>query len=197
MIADRRPWMAAAVLIALLGAVAVIIRPANHDVSWYLHMAGVMLNGGTAYVDAVDTNPPLIVMLTYLPAWGATLLGLTPAVAFYADVIALGLLCGVWCSSLARRLWPVASAAMQGLITTGIVFLVLAFPKGDFGQREHLTVIFVLPYVMAAAVRSIGGSLSTTEAVIAGVAGAIGFALKPHFLLAWIAVEVALVMPGL
>lgn len=194
MIADRRVWLAGAALIALLGALAVVFRPPNHDVSWYLHMAGVMLNGGTAYVDVVDTNPPLIVMLTMAPVWTARLLGLAPTAAFYAGVFLLAVLSCAWCGRLIRRAWPGASSAAHGLLTTGVVFLLLAFPKGDFGQREHLTIILAMPYVLAAALRSVGGSLSRGEAILTGVAGALGFALKPHFLLAWVAVEAALII---
>jgi hypothetical protein len=193
-IADRRLWLAGAALIALLGAMAVVFRPPNHDVSWYLHMAGVILNGGTAYVDVVDTNPPLIVMLTMVPVWTARLLGLAPTGAFYGGVFLLGVVSSIWCSRLIKRAWPGASVAAHGLLATGVVFLLLAFPKGDFGQREHLAVILALPYVLAAAVRAAGRSLSTSEAILAGVAGAIGFALKPHFLLAWVAVEIALLV---
>ena len=191
---DRRVWLASAALIGLLGAVAVVFRPPNHDVSWYLHMASVMLNGGTAYVDVVDTNPPLIVMLTMVPVWTARLAGLAPTEAFYGGVFLLGVLSCVWCGRLIVRAWPGASGAAHGLLAAAVVFLLLAFPKGDFGQREHLTVILAMPYVLAAAVRSIGGSLSRGEAILAGVAGAIGFALKPHFLLAWAAVEIALLV---
>jgi hypothetical protein len=191
---DRRLWLASAAFIASLGAMAVVFRPPNHDVSWYLHMAGVMLNGGTAYVDVVDTNPPLIVMLTMVPVWTARLLGLAPAWAFYAGVFLLAVLSCVWCGRLIMRAWPGASSAAHGLLAVGVVFLLLAFPKGDFGQREHLTVILAMPYVLAAAVRSVGGSLSTGEAILTGVAGAMGFALKPHFLLAWVAVEIAILV---
>lgn len=194
MIADRRVWLAGAALIALLGALAVVFRPPNHDVSWYLHMAGVMLNGGTAYVDVVDTNPPLIVMLTMAPVWAARLVGLAPTAAFYAGAFLLAALSCAWCGRLIRRAWPGASSAAHGLLTTGVVFLLLAFPKGDFGQREHLTIILAMPYVLAAALRSAGGSLSRGEAILTGVAGALGFALKPHFLLAWVAVEAALLV---
>jgi hypothetical protein len=190
---ERRVWMAGGAIIAVLGAIALVIRPANHDVSWYLHMAGVMLSGGTAYVDAVDTNPPLIVMLTVAPAWAARLMGLAPAGVFYAGVFLLAVLSAIWSRRLIVRVWPGASPATQGLLATGLVFLLLAFPKGDFGQREHLTVVLTLPYVLAAALRSRGGLLSAREAALTGAAGAIGFALKPHFLLAWVAVEAALV----
>ena len=185
-------WIASAVLIGALGAIAVVLRPANHDVSWYLHMVGVMLNGGKAYVDAVDTNPPLIVMLTMAPVWMGRVAGLAPTASFYGGVVLLAVASSLQCARLIGRAWPGASTATRGLLTAGVVFLLLAFPKGDFGQREHLAIILTMPYVLAAAARSIGGSLSTREAILTGTAGAIGFALKPHFLLAWFAIEIAL-----
>jgi hypothetical protein len=191
-IGDRRFWVGVVAVIALLGALAVAFRPANHDVSWYLHMSSVVLNGGIAYVDAVDTNPPLIVMLTMAPVWASKLVGIAPALAFYGGVFLLAVLSLVWCGRLIERAWPDASSSAKGLLAAGVAFLFLAFPKGDFGQREHLTIILALPYVLAAAVRAVGGSLATREAVLTGVAGAIAFALKPHFVLAWVAVEIAL-----
>ncbi len=193
MIVSRRPfWVASVALIAVLSAMAVSFRAPNHDVSWYLHMAGVVLDGGTAYVDVVDTNPPLIVMLTMAPVWAARIAGVAPAAVFYGSVFLLAVFLFIFCGRLIERAWPAAPTAVHGLLAASVAFLLLAFPKGDFGQREHLTIILTLPYVLAAAVRAMGGSLSTGEAILAGVAGAIGFAIKPHFLLAWAAVEIAL-----
>ena len=191
---DRRLWGAGVAGVALLAGAAVLMRSTNHDVAWYLHMAGVMLNGGTAYVDAVDTNPPLILLLTLAPVWAARLIGSAPAATFYASVFVAGVMSAVWCGGLIRRAWPAAPAAVHAALATGVAFLLLAFPKADFGQREHLTVIAVLPYVLMAAVRAMGGAIGRGEAVAAGVVGAIGFALKPHFLLAWIVIEAAVMV---
>jgi hypothetical protein len=182
-----RAWLLTAAAIAAFAAAAVIVRGINHDAAWYVHMVGVMLDGGTAYVDAVDTNPPLILILTMPPVWIARLIHAAPISAFDAYVFVLALVCAAWCAGIVRRLWPSASAATRGVLTVAILFLAAAFPKGDFGQREHLAVLVTLPFVLIAALRAQGRDVPAREAMLAGAIGAIGFAIKPHFLLVWIA----------
>ncbi len=138
--------------------------------------------------DAVDTNPPLIVLLTVPPAWAARVLGANAIPMFLTYVFVLAVTSALVCGRFITRLRATRSP-MDALLVTTLVFLVLPFPKGDFGQREHLAVLGTLPYVLLAARRAVNGSVSTLEAVLTGIVGALGFALKPHFLLAWIAVE--------
>jgi hypothetical protein len=187
-----RNWLVVWGLLAGLAAAAVVVRPTNHDTAWYLYMAGNLLDGGTPYVDVVDTNPPLIVLVTLPPVWIARVIHAAPETVFPIYVFLLGL-GSAWASVLVvRRLWPAAPAAVHGVLGAGLFFLVLAFPKGDYGQREHLTVIFTLPYVLMAALRAVDGRVSRGAAIAAGIAAAIGFAMKPHFAVAWLAVEAVL-----
>jgi hypothetical protein len=186
-----RAWLFTGAAVAALAAAAVIVRGINHDAAWYVHMVGVMIDGGTSYVDAVDTNPPLILLLTWPPVWMARLVHAAPISAFNAYVFVLALLCSVWCAGIIRRLWPSAPSATRGVLTVAILFLATAFPKGDFGQREHLAVLATLPFVLIAGLRAQGRDVPAREAVIAGAIGAIGFAIKPHFLLVWIAIAAA------
>ena len=58
----------------------------NHDAAWYLHMVGVMLDGGTIYRDVIDTNPPLIVYLTTPPVWLGRVTGVSDVVVVVSDV---------------------------------------------------------------------------------------------------------------
>ncbi len=179
-------------LLAAIAAAAVAARPTNHDTAWYLHMAGNMLDGGTPYVAVVDTNPPLILLVTLPPVWIARVMHAAPETVFPIYVFLLGL-ASAWSSMLVvRRLWPAAPAAAHGVLGAGLFFLLLAFPKGDYGQREHLTVIFTAPYVLMAALRALDGHVSRGAAVGTGVAAALGFAMKPHFAVAWLGVEAVL-----
>jgi hypothetical protein len=180
------------VSVSILAAAAVIVRPTNHDTAWYLHMVETMLEGGRAYVDVVDTNPPLIVLLTVPPVWIARLVGAAPAAAFAVYVFCLGALSAAASAFLVARVWPQLGKVSRSVLTGAVVFLALAFPKSDFGQREHLAVLATLPYVLAAALHGLGRSTSTWIGIAVGAGGAIGFALKPHFLLAWVAIEATL-----
>ena len=56
------PWLA----FAALFVVAVILRhvlPANADVSWLLTVAERVWDGQRLYVDVIETNPPMAVMV--------------------------------------------------------------------------------------------------------------------------------------
>jgi len=62
-----------------------------------------------------------------------------------------------------------------------------------FAQREHLLIIAVMPYLMAAAARAKGVSLPLGLRIGVALAGGIGFALKPQFIAMPIMVELYIV----
>jgi hypothetical protein len=87
---------------------------------------------------------------------------------------------------LAARLLKDHGMAQSGpvssvVLTMGLALLVL--PGPDFGQRDHVTAILVLPYVCLAACRLGAGAASTRMAILTGVFAAIGIGIKPHFAL--------------
>jgi hypothetical protein len=183
---------ASAGLLAGLCAAAVGPLYVNHDAAWYLHMAGVWLDGGTLYRDVIDTNPPLIVFLTALPVLTARAFGAFEPTVFKAVVFAAG---GVvlWTGShLISRIW--ATEGARQLPTIVLAFAVFPFVGLDFGQREHLASMLVVAYVLAACAWATGNPVGARGDAAAGVAGALGFAIKPHFLMAWLAVELALLL---
>ena len=63
------------------------------------------------------------------------------------------------------------------------------YVAGDFGQREHLLLIFALPYLVLQAVRARGGSCNRWFAATIGIWAVFGFALKPYFLIVPVMVE--------
>jgi hypothetical protein len=179
---------------ALLAALCVaVVGPAyvNHDAAWYLHMARRMLDGATLYRDVVDTNPPLIVLLTVPPVWLAGTVA-APAV-FKAYVFCLALLSLAVSAAVIRRTWFDAADMSRQLFISALVFVSLPFVRTDFGQREHLLILMVLPYVLMAVARATADvPVRTGLAVALGIAAGLGFAMKPHYLLGWIAAETAL-----
>lgn len=74
------------------------------------------------------------------------------------------------------------------MITT-VAFALFPFVGSDFGQREHFAAMLTLPFVLSTcnwvAGRARGGLLE----MAAGALGGLGFALKPHCSVAWIAIE--------
>ena len=60
-------------------------------------------------------------------------------------------------------------------------FVLLAAPQADFGQREHVAVIAILPYLLLAGARIEGRAASAGHALAAGALAVPGLALKPFF----------------
>ena len=71
-----------------------------------------------------------------------------------------------------------------------LVALVVPF-VGQVGQREQLAALLVLPYTLVAANRADGRDSPLWLRSLGGVLAGVGFAIKPFFLAAWIATEMA------
>lgn len=163
----------------------------NHDPAWYLHVAEAWLRGATLYRDVVDTNPPLIVWLSTPPVALAMLTGSGAPALFKAYVFVVAAAMLALTGRVARKLWP----DIEVPLVIAAAFLCLAFAREDFGQREHFAVLLTLPYILEATASA--ERLSRRTSILIGVLGGIGFAIKPHFFFAWIAVESAvLVLSG-
>ena len=161
----------------------------NHDVAWFCYMSQRWGDGARLYVDVVDTNPPLIVFLSTPPILLAKALSWPVDVTMLAYVSALAIASVAVCGMLVVRAWPDADPLQRGLFMTGIVAVVFPLSGTDFAQREHLALIFALPYVLAAAVRLSGLALPWPAAMAIGFMGGLGLAIKPHLLAIAVIVE--------
>lgn len=166
----------------------------NHDVSYFVHFDGWLLQGRSLGTDLHDGNLPMVWTL-FMPAallvqWG--LLGEPAAVRlvfwFYFFISAI----------LTMRVLSGLDAASKGASFGWLVAFVLIATLGpgfSFGQREHACVLFAMPYLAAAVVRLQRGEgpgilTATTIGLLAGV----GFAIKPHFLAVPALVELLLLV---
>jgi hypothetical protein len=193
-VVSRGLWIAAAIAVTVGVLVFVSERPKD-DVAWLVYLAERVLHGERLYVDLIDVNLPLIVVLSAVPASVAEWLGLPALLAFYVAATFIVVLCAWMAALLLRGYSPVFA---DWLRTTAflVVVLVLA-PGAEFGQREHLFAALALPYLALLALRLRGGSLRPMPAILVGVLGGIGFGLKPHFLLVLALLEMGAVHRGL
>jgi hypothetical protein len=162
----------------------------NHDAAWYLYMARRWFGGATLYREVIDTNPPLIIWLSSPPVWLAGVIGAGAPAVFKAYVFGLAAVSLLLVRALIRAAWP----DHEFLLVSSAVFLCLPFVKGDYGQREHFAVLLTLPYIVSAAAP--GLEMSARWRSLLGIAGALGFAIKPHFLVAWASVEAVVIALG-
>lgn len=183
------PVLAAVLIVGLQAQLASLI---NHDTAWYLHAGARFLDGGRLYQDVfVDINPPLGIYLTVPPVALARLTGLFAVDVFVVYFYALIAL------SLAATWWLLrASPALPVTLRRGLVFaaalILTVSPADQFGQREHFLVVLALPYLVLLALRADGARCAWPLAAFVGAAAALGFALKPHYILVPLGLEIYL-----
>ena len=173
------------------GAIPVFLGVLNHDVAWLLYVAGRVLDGAKLYEDVVENNPPLIIWLSLPPVLLAHALGISAILAFRLLVLALlgfSLTLSGW---VLRRALPERVVARRGLLLL-LLFILLPLVGDDFGQKEHLMLALLLPYLLAASARAMGRPLEGRIPWLLGVLAGVGIALKPYFVPLWLAVEGAL-----
>ena len=164
--------------------------PLNHDVGWLLLGARRLLDAGGLPADRfVDVTPPLILGLYALPVAVSRALAVSEIAAL--RIFVLGLAAGSLglCQRAASRLLAGESAALvRGwLVTVAIVLLPLV--GYDFGQREHLITLLLLPYLVDAAARAHAADPPRPVAASAGVAAGLAIGMKPQFALVVLAAE--------
>lgn len=126
--------------------------PINHDSAWLLDATQRWLSGQRLYTDIVEINPPLIFIENVLLTAGT----LTKA-AYLAGVCAVIAVSAIWVGRQGGN----AFAALGAMILGGWT---------DFGQRDHLALIFLLPYLSA-----------DEDSKALGLWAFLGVGLKPYF----------------
>jgi len=147
----------------------------NHDVAWFAWGAREWLNGLVIGKDITDPNFPLAFLIYVPAALLAEPLGFSLAVKAWLLLLAALVIVLAW-----RDVAPRQRVAVFGTLA---IFVVLAWPR-EFAQREQFAMLLVFPYVLPAARRG-------WRAIVVGILGGIGFAIKPHFLIAWLMLEVS------
>ena len=152
----------------------------NNDVAWALVAAEKWLAGARLYQDVIEVNPPLFIWLKAPAVLAAQWTGIaaTKLVVVYLFLLialSLGLIWKVTETGLDRT-----NLLGRGLTLAATIALVV-FPARDFGQREHIMLIFALPYILLGARRALGLEFRHGLATVVGLLAGIGFALKPPF----------------
>lgn len=181
--------LCSALVAAWIGGFAIYLRAmVNNDVAWLLTGTAKWLCGARLYDGVVEVNPPLVFYLDIPPVLAAKIAGIGSGTVFVAYAF---ILIGA-CLALITRLTSQANGAERWALPLASVAAVVVFPSGDFGQREHLMLVLSLPYVFLAVQRAIGNPVDWRLTAPIGALGALGFCLKPQFLLAPLFLEVYL-----
>ena len=184
----RRPtWLAVTVVVCFVAAAIYVWRMIpNPDIAWLL-LAAERVSGGARYgSDVLEVNPPLIVWIYSVGVLLVRVLPVEPHQALaLVTLAAVAVSAAVTRGLLVRitRHWPVILAA-------AVAFLLFAAGT-DFSQREHFAAALTIPWAALAAARIAGVAVPMRLVLSAALLGTLGFILKPYFLLAWLAIEAA------
>ncbi|RKK05913.1 hypothetical protein EBE87_05490 [Pseudoroseomonas wenyumeiae] len=176
------------VLAALALVLFVLLRaPMKDDIAWLLWVARQWLKGQRLYIDVVEVNPPLIIWISAIPV----LIGDAIGVSAKTVAVLLFAACTLWSSWLSAKLLHGLAPAFARLPVTFAVIacVLLLMPGVEFGQREHLLTVAVLPHLAILARGLEGQRTSLRLAGGAAVGAGLGVALKPRYLLCLATVE--------
>jgi hypothetical protein len=163
----------------------------NHDVGWLLVAAELLLDGANIYGDQViEVNPPMILYVFALPVAASRLLDLSIIEGFRLFCVLLALLSMLLCGRIFRVLLEEPRARLSLYFVSILAFSFLVEIDRQFGQREHLIFMLVVPYLLVAAARVRGLAVPNLDAVLAGVGGALAVSIKPHYIVAMGLLEV-------
>lgn len=172
---------AASLAFALLLLAFLWDRTVNHDAAWYLISTRKWLEGARLYVDLYDVNPPLATYLTAPAIWLAGALGISDTNGFYAFFALLtGVSLFLSASILDRRIAPGRARAVLAFLGLGAV-LTAPFLR-EFGQREQLMVLFVMPWLVGQIPARTGEPARPAARGLLAYVAAIGICIKPYFL---------------
>jgi hypothetical protein len=183
-------------------AVCLLLQPSWSDQSWYLYAASRLLDGAHLYgADIQDTNPPLILWMSTIPVALGRAIGVTSRTGMVLSLILLtwGIIC--WLLRLNAGPNRVSAKQFAPWLASLLVAVTTIFPnatlqgglKDVFGQREHIIVLLVLPYLFAVVRRLEARRLPASEAILVGFAAAVGFSLKPQYLFVVAGIEVLII----
>ncbi len=173
----------------LLGIVAELVTLPGVNDAFLLFAAGRVLDGFQLYVDLIEINPPLVVALNFPAILVARALGISDLLVFRLGVVlVLGLSLGASQVGL-RAICERERVSLRRFLTLVLVFVVFLLPGDAFTEREHLILALVLPYMLVVIARAMDRAPTGRALHLVGVMGGVGFALKPQFVLLWVALE--------
>lgn len=167
----------------------------NWDVSYLMHASQKLTEGGTYTNDFFETNPPMILFLYIPPVILSKYLSLhlVASLRFYVFLLAGGSLGLIW--RLGQRIFTTQKdKVIFCYFIVGISAAFLLLPAHEFGQREHLTIMLIFPYLLACALRLSLQKIPLTLTIVVGILAGLGFAIKPFFLLPLCLIELGMII---
>ncbi len=163
----------------------------NCDIGWLIYAAKAASNGKSLYKDLFEINPPLIFTLHYLSNFIADVTGSDYLLTFNAFILVLMLLVFALTLKLISPL--LKNDAQKIILVSGLFIYTILLPlnRAIFGEREHLFVMFVTPYILSVYLQIKYRRKEKFSWFIYAIA-IFGFVLKPFYLIFFLASEAVL-----
>lgn len=169
-----------AALLACYCLTLIIFTTHNDDQSWLLYAAHRVLQGAKISGPQVaETNPPLIIWFSAIPDLFAHALHLDPYLVLKFVVLLLIGATTIWSARILRKTNITRSSALFYICVASVLTAEIYVNMFQFGQREHLVVILVLPYLLSAVCAS-KSRLPFAELCALGIAAGLGICFKPQ-----------------
>ncbi|MBI2811313.1 MAG: hypothetical protein HYX67_10855 [Candidatus Melainabacteria bacterium] len=166
--------------------------PINHDCAMYVDAGRLVLQGKIPYVDFIDLNPPLIFYISAIPALMGQLTGVDLDKCFSFFIWLLGLLSWLLVYGMARG-FKGADSKFIGPILFGLAaFNFCVGEWGEFGQRQHLVTMAIVPFVILRWLRSQDAVVCPWLSMLVGLFLGLGLDLVPQYVLVPLAFECCL-----
>ena len=181
-----------------------LVPQTGHDQLWLLLAGARMGPHGKPYgPEVLESNPPLAIWLSAAVVGVGRLLHLPVTFVFKTLIVLLVGVSGAVCFRLLRTMqlaepnrFPAATQANGWILTFVWTMIFGVLPARDFGQRDHVLALLIVPYLIAAARPLVPDSGRWPVLTRLGVsaAAALGVALKPHHVVIPVAVELLLLV---
>lgn len=166
----------------------------NSDVLWLAGCAQKLWHGGKYYTDFFETNPPMILYLYIPPLIVIHFFHLNIAFTYTAYIFLLAILSLIICERFLRSIFCHQDSFFYQILLLALAFVYLLIPSVSWGQREHITLMLVMPYLLLVGARLEQVEIKKGLVIVAGIMAGIGFAIKPYFLIPLVFVEMYLML---
>src|SRR3990167_6036054 len=158
----------------------------SHDISWHLIETQRFLAGGTYSQNFMDIDPTIIIYTLIIPVLIAKYLVMNIVWVTRCYVFLLCLISLCCCLTVLKKLF-FNNRLMLNVVAITISFILLILPIYEFGQRDHLMLVFIFPYLcMICALVSgfvFSRKLSMMISLLAGIGFIVNIKLWPLFLI--------------
>lgn len=163
--------------------------PINHDCAMYVDAGRLILQGKVPYIDFIDLNPPLIFYISAVPALIKQMTGVELDKCFTAFIWLIGLMSWFLVYGLSRNFRGSDSKFIGPMLFGIAAFNFCVSEWGEFGQRQHLVAMAIVPFVILRWLRSQDAAVCPWLAMTVGLFLGVGLDLVPQYALVPLAVE--------